>query len=231
MMTHERPVERYRIALDLMKRNARRTLDIGCSICELEKFIPAIGLDNSRGALDQAKRANRGLELVYSSSEMLPFKDSAFDSIILLETLEHVGNDRQTIGEIERVLEKGGILVISVPNDRLVYKIIDLEYWLVPKLTRRPAHRHYRKEELQRLLEENNFEVEDSFERGMLLAAVLRWFILPFDLIDFFLLKKIMGPVGKIVRKFLNPAIDREFSMEASRGASLFFRARKTRDE
>lgn len=227
-MTEEKPVERYRIALDLMKRDSRRTLDVGCSVCELEKFVPAIGIDNSRKALIQAKRANRNLELINSSSEMLPFKNSTFDSVILLETLEHVRDDQQTIREIRRVLEKEGVLIISVPNDKLLYKIIDLEYWLVPILTGRPVHRHYGREELRRLLERNELQVEHSFERGMLLAALLRWVIFPFDLIDFFLLKKIMGPIGRSLRRLLNPAIDREFSMETSHGASLFLRARKT---
>jgi SAM-dependent methyltransferase len=46
----------------------------------------------------------------------LPFKDHAFDCVIISEVLEHLGEDERALREIARVLKPGGVLAASVPN-------------------------------------------------------------------------------------------------------------------
>jgi ubiquinone/menaquinone biosynthesis C-methylase UbiE len=47
----------------------------------------------------------------------MPFGDNEFDVVICNHVLEHVPNDRKAIGEIYRVLKKGGFAILQVPTD------------------------------------------------------------------------------------------------------------------
>jgi len=46
----------------------------------------------------------------------LPFKDSSFDVILLIEVIEHVDNPSRLLDEIHRILKKNGTLIMSTPN-------------------------------------------------------------------------------------------------------------------
>ncbi len=47
----------------------------------------------------------------------IPFESESFDAIICIHVLEHVENDRKAIGELFRVLKKGGWALFTVPID------------------------------------------------------------------------------------------------------------------
>jgi len=109
--------------LDLIRRHVplegRRILDIGCGIGtfvqRLRQFSPHVyGVD-----VDQ-ERVRRGATslpyLAVAVSEHLPFADATFDVVLLHEVLEHVGDDRLTLGEACRVTRPGGRIVIYCPN-------------------------------------------------------------------------------------------------------------------
>src|SRR5690348_7092683 len=46
----------------------------------------------------------------------LPFADAAFDRVIAAEVLEHIPADRTAIGELVRVLRRGGTIAVTVPR-------------------------------------------------------------------------------------------------------------------
>jgi len=46
----------------------------------------------------------------------LPFRDEAFQYIILAESIQLIDNYRSLLGEFNRVLKKGGLLILSLPN-------------------------------------------------------------------------------------------------------------------
>jgi SAM-dependent methyltransferase len=54
--------------------------------------------------------------LAVADGQRLPFADASFDRIICTETLEHVEDVGQTLGELARVLKPGGRLAVSVPH-------------------------------------------------------------------------------------------------------------------
>ena len=58
------------------------------------------------------------VDMVHNVLEGLPFKDGEVDSIVFNEALEHFNrwNGQKVLKEIARVLKKGGILDLSVPN-------------------------------------------------------------------------------------------------------------------
>lgn len=52
---------------------------------------------------------------VFADGAALPFHDEAFDTVLLLEVLEHVAEPERVISEIARVLKPGGSLLLSMP--------------------------------------------------------------------------------------------------------------------
>jgi SAM-dependent methyltransferase len=101
--------------------NGVRILDIGCGIgTYLEKFrglgAHEFGVDTDAEKLNEAHRQKRLLRLVASASEHLPFPDQSFHVVLLHEVIEHVVDDRQTIGEACRVVTPGGRVIVFAPN-------------------------------------------------------------------------------------------------------------------
>ena len=72
--------------------------------------------DFSRGMLAQAR--TKGLVVVQTPAEKLPFPDGTFERIIMVDALHHVHNQVQTLAELWRVLKRGGRLVIEEPDVR-----------------------------------------------------------------------------------------------------------------
>lgn len=50
----------------------------------------------------------------------LPFPDNYFDSISVVEVIEHVPAERPVLDEVTRVLKKGGTIVITTPHEGLL---------------------------------------------------------------------------------------------------------------
>lgn len=83
-----------------------------------------IGLDISDEAVERAKikyRDTANLSFVIGSIAKLPLEDNSVDIIVSFETIEHVSEELQVgfLQEIERVLRKDGILVMSTPNKEI----------------------------------------------------------------------------------------------------------------
>ena len=47
---------------------------------------------------------------------VLPFADEQFDRVIMVDTIHHLEHKEQTVGEVVRVLKRGGLLLIFEPN-------------------------------------------------------------------------------------------------------------------
>jgi SAM-dependent methyltransferase len=62
---------------------------------------------------------------VFADGAALPFADETFDTVLLLEVLEHVADARSVLANIARVLKPGGVLLLSVP---FLYPLHDAPY-------------------------------------------------------------------------------------------------------
>jgi demethylmenaquinone methyltransferase/2-methoxy-6-polyprenyl-1,4-benzoquinol methylase len=71
--------------------------------------------DSSKGMLAQARQKKR-LRVSQSHTERLPFADSSFDRILVVDALHHFADQREAISEMTRVLKRGGRMVIEEPN-------------------------------------------------------------------------------------------------------------------
>ncbi len=55
----------------------------------------------------------------------LPFKDNIFSHTICSEVLEHIEEDNAAMGELARVIKKGGNLVVTFPHRKAYFAIDD----------------------------------------------------------------------------------------------------------
>jgi demethylmenaquinone methyltransferase/2-methoxy-6-polyprenyl-1,4-benzoquinol methylase len=75
--------------------------------------------DLSISMLRQAK-SKGGLLTVCSATELLPFPDSTFNRIIVVDAFHHLIDQRTAIRELWRVLERGGRMIIEEPDIRKI---------------------------------------------------------------------------------------------------------------
>lgn len=62
---------------------------------------------------------------IFADGALLPFQDESFDTVLLLEVLEHVSRPGRVLTEIQRVLRPGGTLLLSMP---FLYPLHDAPY-------------------------------------------------------------------------------------------------------
>lgn len=103
-----------------------RVLDLGCGNGRLffslkEQNINYIGLDNSLGLLNQAKKnlLKEDVELIKGNFLDIPLPDNSVDLIFAVASFHHLPSDQvrlQALEEMKRVLKPNGKLFISVWN-------------------------------------------------------------------------------------------------------------------
>lgn len=98
-----------------------RVLDVGCGNGEhygkalAKRCRRYVGLDISKRAVANARR--QGIDArVADFEKTFPLPSGSFDVVICIENLEHLFAPGSTVREIHRVLRKGGVALISVPN-------------------------------------------------------------------------------------------------------------------
>ncbi len=90
-----------------------RALDVGCGTGHhlrrlVSRGFEAAGIDGSSEMLEEARRANRAVELHEADVEALPFADQSFDLVLCIEVLRYLASPQRCIAEIARVLRPGG---------------------------------------------------------------------------------------------------------------------------
>lgn len=149
----------------------RAILDVGCGIGTYVRKFRQFG-DDVHGVDVDPERVARASETLpniqVAPGERLPYPDGRFDVVFLHEVIEHVDDDRATIGESLRVLEPGGRVVIFAPNRlyffethgvylgrRFLFGNIPLVNWLPTRLRDRlaPHVRAYTHRGIERLFD------------------------------------------------------------------------------
>jgi SAM-dependent methyltransferase len=104
---------------------ARPFLDLGCGGGPLLAAAAArgragIGIDVSLEWLVVAERLIRERggtpRLAAAMAEALPLDDCSVGGVVSLDVIEHVGNQRKYLREMERVVASGGLCALATPN-------------------------------------------------------------------------------------------------------------------
>jgi ubiquinone/menaquinone biosynthesis C-methylase UbiE len=101
----------------LTSLKGKKVLDVGCGFgayglaAERRGASMSVGLDIS----PEYKKSKLCL-FVLADAQALPFKDSCFDIVLMVEVLEHLPCEMEALREAKRVLKKKGLLLLTVPN-------------------------------------------------------------------------------------------------------------------
>ncbi len=129
MKYHDRnPIVRYAnqrflstIASFLRSIQFDSLLDAGCGegvvLASIRNEVQArcYGLDLDYDRVHFAGKEMTSNNFVNGDAQRLPFSDSSFDLVLLLEVLEHVGHPERVLEEVHRV--SGKYILLSVPNE------------------------------------------------------------------------------------------------------------------
>jgi 2-polyprenyl-3-methyl-5-hydroxy-6-metoxy-1,4-benzoquinol methylase len=101
-------------------RRGARLLEVGSGmghlVGQLSAWFEAYGMDVNHWAVNQSKAAAKRASLQTASAQELPYREGAFNVVIIKHIVEHLPDPAQAIREIGRVTEPGGILILATPN-------------------------------------------------------------------------------------------------------------------
>ncbi|RIL05895.1 MAG: class I SAM-dependent methyltransferase [Proteobacteria bacterium] len=162
-------VERYAWAA----RAARpgRVLDCACGVGYGTRILlernralgPAVGVDVSPDAVAHANAHYADARTRFVACDALAFEDAGgFDTIVSLETIEHVESPERLLAKLVSLLRPGGVLIGSVP--------------ITPSVDLNPHHRHdFTTRSFLALGARHGLAVRDRFVQVQRLALASAW--------------------------------------------------------
>ena len=100
-----------------------RVLDVACGEGDMARFLAGRGAKVWAGDLSvsemrkgSARNQHPQMAFVGANACRLPFADESFDWIVSFDTLEVIPDDSPVYGEFDRVLKRGGVLLVTVPT-------------------------------------------------------------------------------------------------------------------
>jgi SAM-dependent methyltransferase len=143
-----------------------RLMDFGCgskpyqSILQVEEYI-GVDFHNEGHPHD-----NEQIDVFYDGKK-LPFENCYFDSVLCSEVVEHVFNLDEVLTEINRVMKKGGLILITCPFSWNEHE--------VPH-----DYARYTFYALNDILNKNGFEVVQFRKSGDFMTTISQLFVLYF---------------------------------------------------
>jgi SAM-dependent methyltransferase len=113
----------------------QRVLEIGCGAgAVLAKIadLETLGIDENEDAVDEA--VGVGVRAVHCSFRDFAFNhpNARFDAILFFHVLEHVEDPRSFLRTARELLDAGGFIGFSVPNERRLSRFVAREVWDYP---------------------------------------------------------------------------------------------------
>ena len=156
-----------------------RHLDLGCGPGTFIGTLPegrhdSVGLDIAREQLDYARRTypGAGRRFLPIQGDSIPFEDDSFDVVTMIELIEHLTPETglALLREARRVLRPGGRLLVSTPNYRSAWPVIEKIVNAVGDVDYTDKHiTFYHRRRLADLMDRAGFR--DAAVSGYLLAA------------------------------------------------------------
>jgi 2-polyprenyl-6-hydroxyphenyl methylase/3-demethylubiquinone-9 3-methyltransferase len=156
------------------ERSSIKILDVGCGgglvsmpLSRIGFNVTAIdaGEENIKIAKQYSENHKIEIQLFHESSEVHLERKIKYDVIICLEMIEHVSDPKILIDSLAKLLNKGGIIIISTINRTLKAKILAIgfaEYVLnlVPKNTHH-FDKFVKPSEIAEYFEKTNLKIQE----------------------------------------------------------------------
>lgn len=171
---------RVKACLDLVKSvnpKGKVIVDVGSSVGWVERALikfgarEVTGIEPQKQVLEFAERNVKGAKFILGDALNIPIKDKYADLVLLFDVLEHVpkGTEKKALKEINRILKKNGLLLLSTPHDNFFIKVLDPAWYF--------GHRHYSKSQVKELIESSGFELVNMTLKGNILSSLYAiWF-------------------------------------------------------
>lgn len=153
-------VNRKQILKDLLIQYVPRSghlIEIGAGTGDIATMARALGFERvcvgepHLSGLDYAGR--KGIAERYQMDVMQPSFVEEFDAVGMFDVLEHLADADRALDNVNRMLLRGGVLLLTVPAHRWLWSQHDVDAGHVTR---------YTKHELHEILEKNGFELAES---------------------------------------------------------------------
>lgn len=174
---------RFKIIGQMVQDAEGELLDIGCSggtfTNELSKKCKAniTGVDISPEAIEYAKATYPHIDFMVHDAHQaqLPYADQSFDTVTLLEVLEHLLNPVEILQEMKRLVKKDGQVIVLVPAENFIFQTLWPIWTKLPFGGKAWDDSHVQRfdgKKLKHLMEFIGYKIleEKRFVGGMLLA-------------------------------------------------------------
>lgn len=187
-----------------------KILDAGCgaatSLPILSSFGQVFGVDNSEEAIKFCRRKNY-FQLKKGNITKLPYQDNFFSLVAALDLLEHVKDESKALGELHRVCQKNGWLIITVPAFSFLWSENDISTH---------HQRRYTSSDLREKIEQHGFKVEKiSYLNFFLFPLFLLWLIIDKLKLAFLKKPKAQSTLSISLPKMINQFLTFIFSSES----------------
>lgn len=205
---------RLRVCVEFAKKQKLRDkviLDIGCAnglmayLLLPQKPKKYFGADPSEKAIEFAKKHVSGAKFYVAPASKIPLKNNIADVALMFDVIEHVpkNTEIEALGEINRILKKGGKIVLSTPHNHFITNLLDPAWYF--------GHRHYTSNQVKEYLKMAGFKNITVEVRGGL------WFSI--YLILLYISKWLFGQ-PEYKNNFIQSRDDKQFS---SRGIHTIY--------
>lgn len=160
-----------RIINEIDQYSPKKILDVGCGTGGYCIFLKKKGY-NIKGIDIDSKKLSEGLHfdsfcnISYGSATKIPFKNEKFDLVLITEVMEHIKEHDKAIQEARRVLNKNGVIIITVPTRKYSKWLGNYEYGHVRDC--------YTVDELKRLLG-RYFNIEHYEQCGFFIENIIKY--------------------------------------------------------
>lgn len=146
----------------LIKKNNELILDVGCGngvmLSKMNGNNKLHGVDLSKAMIDVAKKKLKDkAELIVGDAEFLLWEDNYFDTILCTFSFHHYPRPKKVLDEMNRVLKKGGHLILADPWLPTPLRQIT-NFFL--RFSDKGDFHEYSQREITDLLEASNFKLQ-----------------------------------------------------------------------
>lgn len=162
------------------RKRSPRILDVGCGggfllqrLSNQYSLDELYGVDVNKIMIFSAKK-RAPANLILSTAEKLPLRDSSFDAVSCQNLLHHLWRAKYAIGEMKRVLKRSGHLVIieQCVNSKILSRIIFLYTFLLAIIGHRPMVNFLIPKEVYKTLSRPILQKKVIRDRGFLRSFI-----------------------------------------------------------